>query len=134
MKYKDIPYFLHNSEFYLNLDPLGEDFDIPFDIPEEIINNMKEFNKIYRTINFFGAKYSDFMKNYWLNNSSEIMKEYFDFTPENQEMFKQLISVNKIIKFYHLIPSDNYIQYGLKNKNEYIAKIQTVYQKNLKNI
>uniref|UniRef100_A0A6C0ADR6 Uncharacterized protein n=1 Tax=viral metagenome TaxID=1070528 RepID=A0A6C0ADR6_9ZZZZ len=144
MKYKDIPEYLHNSEFYLNLDPSGEEFDIPFDIPEEIINNIEDFNKMYKIINFFGAKYPDIMKNYWVNNLLEIMKEYLDFGPENKEMFQQFIfveinnfeqfeSVSKLIKFYNFFLPDNYVEYGLKNKNEYIEKNSNSLSEELKN-
>uniref|UniRef100_A0A6C0ADU0 Uncharacterized protein n=1 Tax=viral metagenome TaxID=1070528 RepID=A0A6C0ADU0_9ZZZZ len=143
MNYKDIPEYLHASEFYLNLDPLGEEFDIPFDIPEEIINDMEDFNKFYKIINFFGAKYPDFMKNYWVNNSLEIIKEYLDISSENKNMFEEFIffeinnfeqfeSVYKIIKFYNFSPPDNYIQYGLKNKDEYIKNNKNILSEELK--
>uniref|UniRef100_A0A6C0AE02 Uncharacterized protein n=1 Tax=viral metagenome TaxID=1070528 RepID=A0A6C0AE02_9ZZZZ len=60
------------------------------------------------------------MKNYWVNNSLEIIKIYLDNSLKNTEMFEQFIFteiinfkqfefVNKIIKFYNLIPLDNYI-------------------------
>uniref|UniRef100_A0A6C0AEV0 Uncharacterized protein n=1 Tax=viral metagenome TaxID=1070528 RepID=A0A6C0AEV0_9ZZZZ len=144
MKYKDIPEYLRASEFYLNLDPLGAEFDIPFDIPEEIINNMEDFTKMYKIINFFGAKYPDLMKSYWVNNSFEIMKKYLDFSSENREMFEQFISyeinnfqqfesIYKLIGFYNFFPSDNYVEYGLKNKNEYIGKNTNSLSEELKN-
>lgn len=142
--YKDIPEYLHNSEFYLNLDPLGEEFDIPFDIPEEIINNMEDFDEMYKIINFFGAKCLDCMKSYWVNNSFEIMKKYLDFSEENREMFEQFISyeidnfeqfesIYKLIKFYNFIPHDNYVQYGLKNKYKYIENNSNSLSEELKN-
>uniref|UniRef100_A0A6C0ADW7 Uncharacterized protein n=1 Tax=viral metagenome TaxID=1070528 RepID=A0A6C0ADW7_9ZZZZ len=144
MNYKDISEYLHASKFYLNLDPLGEEFDIPFEIPEEIINNIKDFNKFYKIVNYFEAKYLDLMKNYCVNNSSEIIEKYLDNSPENREMFEQFIdveinnfkqfeSIYQVIKFYNFLPSDNYIEYGLKNKNEYIEKNTNSLSEELKN-
>lgn len=128
IKIKDIPQFLHVSEFYNNLDREN---------PEDIISikklklndevkNIEDFKNIIKTINFFITdKYPQTLIEYFEENSMEIdlkdiPREFINLEIKNH---RQFFTIYKLINFYKLndIEQKNYINYAIQNTNDILG-------------
>uniref|UniRef100_A0A6C0AE38 Uncharacterized protein n=1 Tax=viral metagenome TaxID=1070528 RepID=A0A6C0AE38_9ZZZZ len=129
----DIPDFLKDSEFYRNLDL---NFDEPITIQKlkinDEVNNIKDFKKLFKTLNFFDVdKFPKSFIKYYQNNSKEVFDSLDHYSDVYQELlidlcnlkiknYKQFFVTHKIITLYKLNPEeyDNYISYFLNNAHE----------------
>lgn len=146
----EIPDFLQDSEFYKNLDLNSNEL---ITIPElkitDEINNITDFKKLFKTLDFFGVdKFPNNFIEYYLNNSEDV----FDYLKKKKsseyknllvffcnlkiENHNQFFITYKIINLYKLNPEDydNYIEYGINFLNSSIFLNEVKNLKNLKNL
>uniref|UniRef100_A0A6C0AE64 Uncharacterized protein n=1 Tax=viral metagenome TaxID=1070528 RepID=A0A6C0AE64_9ZZZZ len=127
----DIPDFLIDSEFYKNLDLNSDEIiNIPKLKMDDEVNNIKDFKRLLKTLNFFNvSRFPKKFIKYYQNNSQEVFESLdYDIYKEllidlcnlkikNSEQF---FVTYKIISLYELNPEDydNYINYAVNNANE----------------
>uniref|UniRef100_A0A6C0AE24 Uncharacterized protein n=1 Tax=viral metagenome TaxID=1070528 RepID=A0A6C0AE24_9ZZZZ len=135
----DIPDFLKDSEFYRNLDLNYEELiTIPILKMDDEVNDINDFKKLFKTLNFFDVdKFPKTFIKYYQNNSEEVFDSLdFDVYQEllidlcnlKIKNYKQFFVTYKIITLYKLNPEeyDNYIDYAL-NKAHEVGRDQDIY-------
>lgn len=154
IKKSDIPKYLHQSQFYLNLSEDDDEINIPKFKESTEIKNMHDFNKLFKTISFFNLEISKSMYKYFKNNSLEVVKYYLINTKKYEknryslelndlfkniiekkiENFDQFISYSIIIKNYNIQSQKNYSEYGLKYKYKFLGEYFEIYQDKLNKV
>ena len=80
IKFRDVPVYLHDSEYYVGLKENGceEDFEIDignYSPPESsIVNTFEEFKFMFAVVDRFGSKYSLSFMNYIDSNKLGVVK------------------------------------------------------------
>ena len=125
---KDIPIFLHESDFYNNLN--CENSDETISIVKLKLNdkveNIEDFKDLIKTLNFFIVNnYPKSLIAFFEENCMEIDLEDIprDFINLEIKNYKQFFTVYKLINFYELndIEQKNYINYGIENANDILG-------------
>uniref|UniRef100_A0A6C0AEV3 Uncharacterized protein n=1 Tax=viral metagenome TaxID=1070528 RepID=A0A6C0AEV3_9ZZZZ len=110
MLYKNIPKYLHNSEFYLNLDPLDEEFEIPekYFKKDENINSFEDCVQLFNIYEFFGvSEIPEHIERY----QDENIKEVVNYLLKNKQYINNLSKFDNLLSIYKYIPG--YSVYGL---------------------
>lgn len=143
-----IPDYLRNSEYYLNLEDDDEEFQISKKRfkDSDIVNNFHDFKFLFKTIQFFGSELPESMFSYYLENSLEVVSKFLiDKTEkkyqenvnslELKELFKNLIEIeikgfdqfianSIILRSYELNVPKKYVEYGLKNRIKFLYEYE----------
>jgi len=109
-KIQDIPKYLHNSDFYLNLDPLDEEFEIPeqYYKEDENINSFEYWIKLFNIYEFFGIhEIPVHVKKYQHQN----VKQVANYLLSNKEHANNSCKIEDLLSTYKYIPGNSV--YGL---------------------
>lgn len=128
IKIKDIPLFLHKSEFYncLNYENLEETITIPELKLDDEIKNIEDFKNLIKTLDFFITnKYPQSLIKFFEENSMKIDPKDIpiDFINLEIKNYRQFFTTHKLINLYKLndIKQENYINYAIQNPNDILG-------------
>jgi len=142
IKKSEIPEYLRNSVFYNNLEDNDELIDIPKFKINDITENLSDFKNLINSIMFFDAEFPKSVKKYYYKNSHEIIDYYLIYKKESSyeimHLFKYLFklkikSLEQFICNFIMITklkfeaSEEYIEYGLNNRDLFLKKYKNLY-------